>query len=97
MFAKNFFLKLQQLHDQARQGLVGGWLGLNVLGKHRDRKERQTPDQLPTTSLISSPGVLEASGAEKTVSSPSTSLVSIKKMAERRPSMPLTRKVKFWW
>lgn len=49
MFAKNLFLKLEQLHNQARQGLVGRWFRLYVLGKEgkEDRDGRPILYHLP--------------------------------------------------
>jgi hypothetical protein len=52
MFAKNLFLKLEQLHHQAGQRLVGWRFCLYVLGKE-GREEKQIPDKFSTTTHVS--------------------------------------------
>lgn len=72
MFSKNLFLELEQLYNQARQGLVGRWLCLYVL-----RGEGEGEDRLQTGSLpppIASSELLEAPGADKSAPASRTRL-----------------------
>lgn len=60
VFAKNLFLKLEQLYNQARQGLVGRWFRLCVLGKEgkEGRDGRPVLYHLPflPRELLEAPG-----------------------------------------